>query len=368
MVKNKIPEEIADTEEGIYNISFKKKRTKSNIRFGAKLLGYLILAAISGALFSKIMIDIKYGYAISKIEKFANDEMIISDYTKIIDKLSPSMVTICSSKENSNNGSSLTGIILDASGNILTNYSDIKNYENIYVKLSSVASEPFVAKVIAKSEDIDLAIVKIDTAEELIPVKFAESNNISLGQDIAILGNNNSSNSNVDMISPGIITSIEDSISINGKTYKLLQVSAPINMSNTGGPICNAKGEVVGLASYNLSKDNKNGFYYGIQLEDLKIAINSTNAVKSILGVSKGGILADKSNEFTGFYVQELDKNGNAYKAGIKPTDIILEIDNKEVISIEEATLILQNKKAGDTLKCKVLRDGVIQEMNVKIN
>ena len=113
----------------------------------------------------------------------------------------------------------------------------------------------------AKNEDIDLAIVKIDAVEELIPVKFAESNNISLGQDIAILGNSNSGNSNIDTVSPGIITSIEDSISINGKAYKLLQVSAPVNMNNTGGPICNSKGEVVGLASYNLSKNNKNGFY-----------------------------------------------------------------------------------------------------------
>lgn len=374
MAKNKRTEDdLSQYNEGnIYNISFKKKRTKSNIRLGAKLLGYLIIAAISGALFSRTVIDIKYGNAIRKIEEFADDEMVITDYTKIVDILSPSIVTISNSKENINstinNGSSITGLVLDTNGNVLTNYSTIKDFENIYVKLSSVAAEPLTGKIIVKSEDIDLAIVKINSEEELIPIKFADSNNVSLGQDIVVLGNSNGSNVGIDTISPGIITSIEEEINVNGKIYKLMQVSAPINLKNTGGPICNSKGEVVGLASYNLSKDEKGGFYYGIQLEDLKVAISSTDVFRSILGVNEGGILADESNEFKGFYVQELDKNGSAYKAGIMPTDIILEVDNKKIISIEEAILILQNKKSGDTLRCKILRDGLVKEIDVKVN
>lgn len=374
MAKNRTTEDelSQDHEKNIYNISFKKKRTKSNIRFGAKLLVYLIIAAISGALFSKFMIDIKYGNAIRRIEEFTEDEMVISDYTKIIDILSPSIVTIGSSEESINsainNNSNITGIILDNNGNILTNYSSIKNFQNIFVKLSSVASEPLPCKIIVKSEDIDLAIVKIETEEELVPVKFAEIDDIVLGQGIAILGNSNGANAYIDTVNPGIITSIDESISVNGKTYKLLQVSAPININNTGGPICNSKGEVVGLASYKVSEDKGNEFYYGIQLEDLKITINSANAFKSVLGVNEGGILADETNEFKGFYVQDLDKNGNAYKAGIKPTDIILEIDNEKIMSVEETTMILQNKKSGDTLNCKVLRDGVVKEIEVKIN
>ena len=139
MAKNRTTEDelSQDHEKNIYNISFKKKRTKSNIRFGAKLLGYLIIAAISGALFSKFMIDIKYGNAIRRIEEFTEDEMVISDYTKIIDILSPSIVTIGSSEESINsainNNSNITGIILDNNGNILTNYSSIKNFQKIYL-------------------------------------------------------------------------------------------------------------------------------------------------------------------------------------------------------------------------------------------
>lgn len=371
MIHKKIPEDnFAEFEEKNYNISFKKKRTKSSIRLGAKLLTYLIIAAVSGAFFSKIMIDIKYGNAIKSIEEFTSDEMIISDYTKVIDIISPSIVTIGNSSERLKGDieDNTTGIILDESGNVLTSYSLIKDFENIFVKLSATDAEPLNAKIIVKSEDIDLAVIKIKAEEKLTPVKFAKGEDLVIGQSIAVLGNT-SGDDRVDTISPGIITSIGENTDVKGKAYQLLQISAPINKKNAGGPICNSKGEVIGLASYTLSQSNKDtGFYYGIQIRDLEVVINSTNAFKSVLGVNEGGIIADKTNEFKGFYVQDLDKNGSAYKAGIKPTDIILKLDNNLIINVEEATIILRNKKVGEILKCKVLRDGEVEEIEVKIN
>ncbi len=372
MVRKNIPEKYLknNDEEKSYNISFKKKRTKSSIRLGAKLLTYLIIAAVSGAVFSRIMIDIRYGNTIRGIEEFTNGDMIITDYTKIIDIINPSIVTIGNSSEvySNENESNTTGIILDETGNILTSYSLIKDFKNIFVKLSTNNSEPANAELIVKSEDIDLAIIKIKTDEELTPVKFADDDDLVIGQGIAVLGNTRA-NDNVDTISPGIITSIGENTSVAGRPYQLLQISAPINKKNAGGPICNSKGEVIGLASYNLSQTNKDsGFYYGIQIKDLQVVINSTNAFKSVLGVNEGGIIADKNTEYKGFYVQDLDKKGNAYKAGIKPTDIILELDNTPIITVDDATLILQNKKSGETLKCKVLREGTIEEIEVKIN
>lgn len=368
--KNTLKKYLNNDEEKRYNISFKKKRTKSSIRFGAKILTYLIIAALSGTIFSSIMINIKYGNVIRRVEGFANNDMIITDYTKIIDIMSPSIVTIGSSSEICKDEveNNTTGIILDGIGNILTSYSLIKDFENIFVKLSNSDSEVLSAKLIVKSENIDLAIIKVKTDEELIPVRFADEDDLIIGQGIAVLGNTYG-NDNVDTVSPGIITSIVENTNIGGNSYQLLQISAPINKKNAGGPICNSNGEVIGLASYSLSQTNKDsGFYYGIQIKDLQVVINSTNAFKSVLGVDEGGIIADNSTEYKGFYVQDLDKDGNAYKAGIKPTDIILELDNTPIITIDDATLILQNKKSGDILKCNVLRDGIIEEIDVKIN
>lgn len=312
--------------------------------------------------------DIKYGNAIKSIEEFAGNDMIITDYTKVIDIVNSSIVTIGKSAEVYNDESNTTGIILDESGDILTSYSLIKDFEEIFVKLSDNNSETINAKIVVKNEDIDLAIIRIKTDEELIPVKFAEDDDLFIGQGVAVLGNTES-NGKIDTISPGIITSIGESTDVQGKSYQLLQISAPINKKNAGGPICNSKGEVIGLASYNLSQNNKDsGFYYGIQIKDLQVAINSTNVFKSVLGVNEGGIIADKTTEYKGFYVQELDKKGSAYKAGIKPTDIILELDNAPIITIDDATTILQNKKSGEILRCTVLREGTIEEVDVKIN
>lgn len=372
MICKNIPEKhFKNNDEGkSYNISFKKKRTKSSIRFGAKLVTYLIIAAVSGAVFSRIMIDIKYGNIIKDIEEFAKDDMIIKDYNKVIEIINPSIVTIGSTLETNsyNSESSTTGIILDGTGNILTSYSLIKDFENIFVKLSINDSEAINANIVVKSEDIDLAIIKIKTDEELSPVKFAKDEDLIIGQGIVVLGNTRG-NDKVDTVSPGIITSIEENTNLQGKSYQLLQISAPINKKNAGGPICNSKGEVIALASYKLSQNNKDsGFYYGIQIKDLEVVINSTDAFKNILGINEGGIIADKNTEYKGFYVQDVNKNGNAYKAGIKPTDIILELDNIPIITVDDATVILQNKKPGEILKCKILREGSIEEVDVKIN
>lgn len=371
MVYKKEEDEALRREEQVYNITFEKRRTKSNIRFGAKLLFYLMLAAVSGAFFSSIMINHKYGSIIKKIEDFNNNEMVISDYTKIVDKVAPSIVTISDVDEsllsNDENSKNVTGIILDEEGNILTNYDPIKSFGNTKVKLSTDNSEIYEAKVIVKSEDLDLCILKIECEEKLKPVKFAKSDSLRIGQSIAVLGNTTGVNS-VDNISPGIITSKSEEVNGGGVVQELLQLSATINKTNTGGPICNSNGEVIGLASSYLSEINDEGsFYYGVKLKDLEAVINSTNAFKAILGVTEGGILSGNENEFKGFYVQELDENGNAYRAGIKPTDIILEIDDNKIISVDEAAVTIQKKKAGDIIKCKVLQDGEVKHIDVKI-
>ena len=102
-------------------------------------------------------------------------------------------------------------------------------------------------------------------------------------------------------------------------------------------------------------------------MEELQDMINSTNAFKRILGIIEGGVVADEARDFTGFYIQELDKNGSAYLAGIKPTDIIIEVDGYEVFNVDELIQLLQDKKKDDILHCKVLSDGEMKRVDIKI-
>ncbi len=268
-----------------------------------------------------------------------NADNVILDYTKVINEVSPSLVTISDDEDKLNNNSyfdgNVTGIIIDDSGIILTNYSTIKGKSDIYVKLSSVASRPIKAQILIEDESIDLAVIKIEFDGELKPIKLADSNTIKEGQVIVVLGNA-IGDEYIGSSIPGIITSKNEKWDLDGKKYSLLQISAPIDEKNTGGPICNSKGELVGIAHLSITNEkNESGLYYGLQMKELQEIINSTNRFKSLLGIVEGGIVVDKERGFNGFYIQELSKGGSAYMAGIKPTDIIVEIDDHEIVEAD---------------------------------
>ena len=112
---------------------------------------------------------------------------------------------------------------------------------------------------------------------------------------------------------------------------------------------------------------NEYGLYYGLQIEEFKDIINSKNAFKRLLGIIDGGIVVDEVKDFSGLYIQELDKEGSAYLAGIKPTDIIIDVDGYKVENVDDLIQLLQSKKKDDILHCKVLSEGEMKNVDIKI-
>lgn len=354
------------------SIRFKRNKTKSNIRFGGKLILYFILAGVSGALFSNIMMKIKYDAVIQQVkENRINEDMVILDYTKIIKKVSPSLVSISNSTdkltENDYFEGNTTGIIIHEDGTILTNYSKVKGLDNIYVKLSSKGTMPVKAVMVGGNEETDIAILRISYDGKLVPVKLAASDDIKEGQGIAVLSNA-IGDEYIGSIVPGMITSTNRKMESIDKLneYQLIEISSPINELNTGGAVCNAKGELIGIASYSITNKNKQeGLYYAIDLSVLEEVINSTNIFKGVLGLSGGGIISSVNTEVNGFYVENVVQGGNAYNAGIRPTDIIFELDGKQIVGTEDLINIIEEKKNGDILDCKVMRDGKVEEVEI---
>ena len=361
-------------QERISNIIFEKKNTtRARVKLGVKLILYVAIAGILGAIISNINIKSKYGGAIQQIKEIKEStDMVILDYTKIIKEVSPSLVSISDSAEKLTEDQyfegNVTGVIIDSSGIILTNYSGIKGKSDIYVKLSSVAATPIKAQILLENEARNLAIIKIEFDGELQPIKIADSDSIKEGQGIVVLGNA-IGDDYIGSSIPGIITSKNERITIeDGKEQSLLQISAPINEKNTGGAICNSNGELVGIADLSITNErNEDGLYYGLQMEEFKDIINSTNAFKRFLGIIDGGIVVDEAKGFSGLYIQELDKAGSAYLAGIKPTDIITEVDGYNVENTDDLIQLLQNKKKDDILHCKVLSEGEMKSVDIKI-
>ena len=361
-------------QDRISNIIFEKKNTtRTRVKFGAKIILYVAIAGALGAIISNINIKSKYGGAIQQIEEIKEStDMVILDYTKIIKDVSPSLVSISDSAEKLNEDQyfegNVTGVIIDSSGIILTNYSGIRGKSNIYVKLSSVAATPIKAQILVENEDRNLAIIKIEFDGELQPIKIADSDSIKEGQGIVVLGNA-IGDDYIGSSIPGVITSKNEKITIEDeREQSLLQINAPINEKNTGGAICNSKGELVGIADLSITNErNEEGLYYGLQMEEFKDIINSTNAFKRLLGIIDGGIVVDEVKGFSGLYIQELDKEGSAYLAGIKPTDIIIEVDGYKVENADDLIQLLQNKKKDDILHCKVLSEGEMKSVDIKI-
>ena len=359
-------------QDRIANIIFEKKNTtQARVKIGVKIILYLVTASFLGAIISGINVKNKYGEVMQQVKELSdNADNVILDYTKVINEVSPSLVTISDDEDKLNNNSyfdgNVTGIIID-DGIILTNYSTIKGKSDIYVKLSSVASRPIKAQILIEDESIDLAVIKIEFDGELKPIKLADSNTIKEGQAIVVLGNA-IGDEYIGSSIPGIITSKNEKWDLDGKKYSLLQISAPIDEKNTGGAICNSKGELVGIAHLSITNEkNESGLYYGLQMKELQEMINSTNRFKSLLGIVEGGIVVDKERGFSGFYIQELSKGGSAYMAGIKPTDIIVEIDDHEIVEADDIIVVLQDKQKDDILHCKVLSDGEMKYVDIKI-
>ena len=360
-------------QDRIANIIFEKiNTTQARVKIGVKIILYLVTASFLGAIISGINVKNKYGEVMKQVKELSdNADNVILDYTKVINEVSPSLVTISDDEDKLNNNSyfdgNVTGIIIDDSGIILTNYSTIKGKSDIYVKLSSVASRPIKAQILIEDESIDLAVIKIEFDGELKPIKLADSNTIKEGQAIVVLGNA-IGDEYIGSSIPGIITSKNEKWDLDGKKYSLLQISAPIDEKTTGGAICNSKGELVGIAHLSITNEkNESGLYYGLQMKELQEMINSTNRFKSLLGIVEGGIVVDKERGFSGFYIQELSKGGSAYMAGIKPTDIIVEIDDHEIVEADDIIVVLQDKQKDDILHCKVLSDGEMKYVDIKI-
>ena len=360
-------------QDRIANIIFEKKNTtQARVKIGVKIILYLVTASFLGAIISGINVKNKYGEVMQQVKELSdNADNVILDYRKVINEVSPSLVTISDDEDKLNNNSyfdgNVTGIIIDDSGIILTNYSTIKGKSDIYVKLSSVASRPIKAQILIEDESIDLAVIKIEFDGELKPIKLADSNTIKEGQAIVVLGNA-IGDEYIGSSIPGIITSKNEKWDLDGKKYSLLQISAPIDEKNTGGAICNSKGELVGIAHLSITNEkNESGLYYGLQMKELQEMINSTNRFKSLLGIVEGGIVVDKERGFSGFYIQELSKGGSAYMAGIKPTDIIVEIVDHEIVEADDIIVVLQDKQKDDILHCKVLSDGEMKYVDIKI-
>ena len=355
-------------------ILIKKKHKIFSLNTLFKIAVYVTIVIVSTFVTSKIIMN----NVIKNIEDSAinsnskQSEEMQKEYYDGITNVSHSLVTISDKQEklekNTFQEGNTTGIVLDKKGYILTSYTKIKNMEKIYIKLPAVAKKPIEGKIIGIDELTDIAIIKVES-EELTPIKIFEDDELKVGYRVLAAGNVVSNNF-IGIVTDGIITSINDTITLKHDmgVYKLIQTNAIINNQNIGGVLCNLKGELVGFNSNTLGKKDDNSLYYALEGKGVKSICEYLISLTDILGINGGTVIDDKETGVQGVYIENIKPEGSAAKAGMRPTDIIIGIDNNVIKTPEEIYYLLKDKKSGDAIICDFLRDGNRTTLKININ
>ena len=297
-----------------------------------------------------------------------------SNLADVIDAVMPSVVSITTTQYAQRAGTEVasgygSGFVYSADGLIATNNHVVEGAGRIYVTLNG-DEQQYEAQVIATDSYSDLAILKIDKTG-LTPVKFGSSSSLRLGEPVFVVGspyNGLFANS----VSSGIVSGLNREMVLNSATQTFIQTDAAVNPGNSGGPMFNANGELVGVITRKSMLSTVTG--ESTSIEGIGFAIPSDVASPVLEQLAQGqqvprsgiGIMGSSLTEQgkqaynveNGIYVASVSKGGPAEKAGLKVGDIITKLDGQAIGSMDEMIQLMESKSIGDSIALTYVRDG----------
>ena len=263
-----------------------------------------------------------------------------------------------------------SGFIINEEGYILTNYHVVKGAQEISVTLSNDVTT--TAQIVNYDENQDVAMIKITDENVEIPatVELGDSDALQPGEEVIAIGTPLSTELS-STVTKGIISATSRSVAVeSGVTMNLIQTDAAINAGNSGGPLVNTKGEVVGINSSKISGEAVEGIGFSIPINDIKDKIESLSKPILNLGISVRTIdeaLSKQLNMEQGLYVVEVTEFSSAEKAGLKAGDIIVKADGNRITTFDEFKAVKNGKEEGDEISLEVIRNGESKTINVKL-
>ena len=271
-----------------------------------------------------------------------------------------------------------SGFIISADGYILTNHHVIKdavagNYE---VSVVTYDGTKYVANVVGYEEDNDVAVLKIDGAD-FVAATIGDSDNMLVGETVYAVGN---PLGELDYsMTDGIVSALDreiptqDSSTGTITTINMFQISAAINSGNSGGPIYNSRGEVIGIATAKYSDTGIEGLGFGIPINDaIKIAndLISDGYVrgKAYLGVTAGTVTASAAQYYglvEGAIISSVIPGSCAETAGLRENDIIVALGDTKITSRDTLNAAKKDYRAGDSAVIKIYRDGEYLDLSI---
>src|SRR3984885_8785935 len=263
-----------------------------------------------------------------------------------------------------------SGFIVSPDGYILTNAHVVSEAQTVTVRLTD--RREFQAKIVGQDEHTDVAVLKID-AVNLPVVKIGDPRLLKPGQWVVAIGSPFTFDNTA---TAGIVSATARSLP-NDNSVPFIQTDAAVNPGNSGGPLFNARGEVVGINSQIFSQT---GSYMGLSFAiPIDIAVNVENqliktghVVRGRIGVEIVDVTASFAEAFglgrpRGALVQSVEAGGPAEKAGVKPGDVILGVNGQNIDHFGELSLLISNLHPGSEARITIWRAGKTQDINVKI-
>jgi len=267
-----------------------------------------------------------------------------------------------------------SGVIVSADGYIITNAHVIDKAEKILITTND--NKEFEAKLIGSDEQNDIALLKVETENELPYAIFGDSDATKIGEWVLAIGNPFNLTSTV---TAGIISAKARNLDPTGRTTQsFIQTDAAVNPGNSGGALVNTQGQLIGI---NTAIQSQTGSYIGYSfavpsniakkvIEDLMEFGIVQNGFLGVTGTALNNSIAKEfsTDEIEGFYINSVEKYSGADLAGIKKGDIIKFIDEIKISKFSDLKGYLSTKRPNDLVMVHLVSDNKRKKIKVRLN
>ena len=283
---------------------------------------------------------------------------------KVAERLADSVVTISTTlSDESGGGRGVgTGVVLTSDGEILTNAHVIDDASEVVVRFAG-ETEPRVAKILASDVGNDLALIKVDITG-LVAATFAKPGSVQIGDAVVAIGYALALDGGPTVTS-GIVSALKRTIETDsGALNSLIQTDAAISSGNSGGPLVNLKGEVVGINTAVARGDSEsaaNNIGFSISVDEVLIVIEQLRAQASGVERKEGFLgvgLAAREDGGQGAIITNVQPGSPADKAGILIDDVVLAVDGEPIDGQAGLVAAIRDAVPGQTVKIEIFRDG----------
>ena len=287
-----------------------------------------------------------------------------------VEKVYDSVVTVKNYVRNQlySTGSGFVFKTDDKYGYILTNYHVINGGNEVSVVFTNNKEEKVT--VVGYDEYSDIAVLAVDKSLVLSTAQIGSSNDMRIGDTTFAVGTPVDSSVYSWSVTRGILSGKNRMVQVDNYVMSVLQTDTAINSGNSGGPLCNSNGEVIGITNMKLASSQIEGMGFAIPIEDAVTNAETIISGKKISRPYLGVSIYDSNNYFnnnTGVYVESVEKNGPADKAGIKSGDKILKVNDVDIANTSYFRYQLYKYNIGEKIKITIERNGSEKTLTVTL-